>query len=45
MRPSLPAREIHLHWPATRMNPLSPLATRAIEIVVDPAADVAALPA
>jgi len=40
LRPSLPAREIHLHWPAERT--LSPLATRAIEIAVDVPTDVAA---
>ncbi|KQV76114.1 LysR family transcriptional regulator [Aeromicrobium sp. Root344] len=38
LRPALPAREIYLHWPAGRT--LSPLATRAIEIAVDVAAEV-----
>lgn len=39
LRPSLPSREIHLHWAAGRTQ--SPLAVRAIEIAVEVAAGVA----
>jgi DNA-binding transcriptional LysR family regulator len=39
LRPSLPPREVYLHWPAGRTH--SPLATRAIEIAVEVAAGVA----
>lgn len=38
LRPSLPAREIYLHWPAGRTQ--SPLAARAIEIAVEVAGSV-----
>lgn len=41
LRPSLPAREIHLHWPAGRT--LSPLAGRAIQIALEVSRDMAAL--
>lgn len=37
LRPSLPAREIYLHWPAGRTR--SPLAARAIEIAAEVAAE------
>ena len=43
LRPSLPPREIYLHWPAGRTQ--SPLAARAIEIAVNVAAEVADHPA
>ncbi|HET9138673.1 LysR family transcriptional regulator [Actinophytocola sp.] len=39
LRPSLPPREIHLHWPAARTR--SPLAARAIAIAIEVAAEVA----
>ncbi|GAA3541679.1 LysR family transcriptional regulator [Nonomuraea rosea] len=39
LRPSLPPREIYLHWRAGRTH--SPLATRAIELAVEAAAEVA----
>ncbi|MDQ1023065.1 DNA-binding transcriptional LysR family regulator [Streptomyces umbrinus] len=39
LRPSLPPREIYLHWRAGRT--LSPLAARAIEIAVEVAAELA----
>ena len=39
VRPSLPPREIYLHWRAGRTH--SPLARRAIEIAVEVAADLA----
>lgn len=39
LRPSLPAREIYLHWRAGRTQ--SPLAARAIEIAVEVAAEIA----
>ena len=39
LRPSLPAREIYLHWPGGRTQ--SPLAARAIEIAVEVAAQIA----
>ena len=39
LRPSLPPREIYLHWPAGRTQ--SPLAARAIEIAVEVAAEIA----
>ncbi|WP_460406671.1 LysR family transcriptional regulator [Actinophytocola sediminis] len=42
LRPSPPAREIHLHWPAGRTQ--SPLAARAIEIAVEVAAEIANRP-
>lgn len=42
LRPSLPPREIYLHW-RTGQN-RSPLARRAIEIAVEVAADLAPLP-
>lgn len=38
LRPSLPAREIYLHWPAGRTQ--SPLAARAIEIAAEVAAEI-----
>nr|WP_205856844.1 substrate-binding domain-containing protein [Phytoactinopolyspora endophytica] len=38
LRPTLPPRRIHLHWAAGRTH--SPLATRAIEIAVEAAADL-----
>ena len=38
LRPSLPAREIYLHWRAGRTH--SPLARRAIEIAVEVAAEL-----
>ncbi len=37
LRPSLPPREIYLHWPSGRT--LSPLASRAIKIAVEVAAE------
>jgi len=43
LRPSLPAREIYLHWRAGRTQ--SPLAARAIEIAVEVAAEIADRPA
>ena len=43
LRPSLPPREIYLHWPAGRSQ--SPLAARAIEIAVEVAGEIAADPA
>jgi DNA-binding transcriptional LysR family regulator len=43
LRPSLPAREIYLHWPAGRTQ--SPLAVRAIEIALEVAAELADDPA
>ena len=43
LRPSLPPREIYLHWPAGRTQ--SPLAARAIEIAVEVAGEIAADPA
>ncbi|HEU5474714.1 MAG TPA: LysR family transcriptional regulator [Actinophytocola sp.] len=39
LRPPLPAREIYLHWRAGRTQ--SPLATRAIEIAIEIAAEIA----
>lgn len=39
LRPAVPPREIHLHWPARRSH--SPLALRAIEISIEVAAEVA----
>ncbi|MFI6582999.1 LysR family transcriptional regulator [Embleya sp. NPDC050493] len=42
LRPSLPAREIHLHWRAGRTH--SPLAARAIEIAVEVVAELAPPP-
>ncbi len=39
LRPSLPPREIYLHWQAGRTQ--SPLAARAIEIAVEVAAEIA----
>jgi DNA-binding transcriptional LysR family regulator len=38
LRPSLPPREIYLHWTAGRTH--SPLAARAVEIAVEVAADL-----
>jgi len=43
LRPSLPPREIYLHWRAGRTH--SPLAARAIEIAVEVAAELAPPPA
>ncbi|MEV4116736.1 LysR family transcriptional regulator [Nonomuraea sp. NPDC049695] len=43
LRPSLPPREIYLHWRAGRTH--SPLATRAIELAVEAAAEVTPPPA
>jgi DNA-binding transcriptional LysR family regulator len=43
LRPSLPAREIYLHWRSGRT--LSPLATRAIELAVEVAAEITDHPA
>jgi len=43
LRPSLPAREIYLHWRAGRTQ--SPLAARAIEIAVEVAAEIVTHPA
>jgi DNA-binding transcriptional LysR family regulator len=43
LRPSLPPREIYLHWRAGRTH--SPLASRAIEIAVEVAAELASPPA
>jgi DNA-binding transcriptional LysR family regulator len=43
LRPSLPPREIYLHWRAGRTQ--SPLAARTIEIAVEVAAEVADHPA
>ncbi|WP_323186179.1 LysR family transcriptional regulator [Streptomyces sp. NBC_01373] len=43
LQPSLPSREIYLHWRAGRTH--SPLARRAIEIAVEVAADLAPPPA
>ncbi|MEO3749560.1 LysR family transcriptional regulator [Streptomyces sp. B6B3] len=40
LRPSLPPREIYLHWRAGRAH--SPLASRAIEVAVEVAVEVAA---
>jgi DNA-binding transcriptional LysR family regulator len=42
LRPSLPAREIYLHWRARRTQ--SPLAARAIAIAVEVAAEIADAP-
>ncbi|MET8076873.1 LysR family transcriptional regulator [Streptomyces sp. NPDC005303] len=39
LRPSLPSREIYLHWQAGRIH--SPLAARAVEIAVEVAAGLA----
>lgn len=39
LRPSVPAREIHLHWRAGRTH--SPLARRAIDIAVEVSAELA----
>jgi DNA-binding transcriptional LysR family regulator len=39
LRPSLPAREIYLHWRSGRTR--SPLAARAIELAVEAAAEIA----
>nr|WP_328752642.1 LysR family transcriptional regulator [Streptomyces sp. NBC_00285] len=39
LRPSLPPREIYLHWRAGRIH--SPLAARAVDIAVEVAADLA----
>jgi DNA-binding transcriptional LysR family regulator len=41
LRPSLPAREIYLHWRAARTQ--SPLAARAIEIAVEVATHVSTM--
>jgi DNA-binding transcriptional LysR family regulator len=38
LRPSLPPREIHLHWQAGRIH--SPLAARAVDIAVEVAAEL-----
>ncbi|MFI6600856.1 LysR family transcriptional regulator [Nonomuraea sp. NPDC050536] len=43
LRPSLPPREIYLHWRAGRTH--SPLAARAIELAVEVASEVAPPPA
>ncbi|MFE9650286.1 LysR family transcriptional regulator [Streptomyces sp. NPDC006365] len=43
LRPSLPLREIYLHWRAGRIH--SPLAGRAVEIAVEVAAELAPPPA
>jgi DNA-binding transcriptional LysR family regulator len=43
LRPSLPPREIYLHWRAGRTH--SPLAGRAIEIAIEVAAELAPPPA
>lgn len=43
LRPSLPAREIYLHWRSGRTQ--SPLATRAIELAVEVAAEITDHPA
>ena len=42
LRPALPPRQIHLHWPAGRSR--SPLATRAVTIATEVAADLPPLP-
>ncbi|MFJ9147928.1 LysR family transcriptional regulator [Streptomyces sp. NPDC102270] len=43
LRPSLPPREIYLHWQAGRIH--SPLAARAVDIAVEVAAELARPPA
>ena len=40
LRPSIPPREIHVHWPADRTH--SPLAARALEIAVEVADELTA---
>lgn len=40
LRPSIPPREIHVHWPAGRTH--SPLAARALDIAVDVASELTA---